>query len=170
MVAGAFVVKHELAGTALVIVHEVPAVFNVICAPPAVGIVSVALNRTRVALVAPDRLRIVNSIFSVLPTTTCGALNDFVNIRLLLPEATTTNVSVAVGPAVGVCVLVTPVVTLTYDAAVADSTRALMTQDEFAGMKPPVRVNADAPAVAVSVPPQEFVVTVGVTFLRLADG
>ena len=101
LVAGTFVVKHELAGTALVIVQEVAAAFNVICAPPAVGIVSFALNRTRVA-VLPDRFLIVNNIFSVLPTTTCGALNDLVNIRLFAPEATTTNVSVAVGPAVGV--------------------------------------------------------------------
>ena len=171
MVAGTFVVKHELAGVAVVIVQEVAAAFKVICAAPAVGMVSVALNRTRVAIL-PDRFVIVKSIFGVLPTTTCAALNDLLNIKLLLPAATTTNVSVAVGPAIGVCVLVTPPVVFMYDAAVPDCTGTVIRQDEFAGIEPPVSVTTEVASVAVSVlpTPQLFVGAGAAALTRLIDG
>ena len=92
-----------------------------------------------------------------------------VSVSLFVPVATTFNVSVAVGPAVGVCVLVTPVVTLTNDPTIPERTCTVMTQDELAAIWPPVNVRADAPGVAVNVPVQVFGATAAI-FTRLTEG
>ena len=89
-----------VAGTDAVIVQALPAVFSTICAPPVVGMVSVALKRTLVALV-PELLVTVKIMSRPAPPAWMyGWSKAFVSTRVLVTA--TLRMSEPVGPTVGV--------------------------------------------------------------------